>query len=164
MNHKKYLTDDEYNALLTKIQETQGRDSLLFGLLLVTGARASEVLKLEVGDIDVNGSKVFLRGLKGSLDRDMPLPPWLMGRLVEYVGSRRGRVFDIGYRRLYDIWLGFRVCSKKIHALRHTYAVRGYRRSKDIRLIQGALGHRWLSTTMIYQTYEHSVEERRALL
>ena len=33
---------------------------------------------------------------------------------------------------------------------RHTYATELYRSSKDIRLVQKALGHASLSTTMIY--------------
>jgi integrase/recombinase XerD len=36
------------------------------------------------------------------------------------------------------------------HMLRHTYATELYRATKDIRLVQKALGHASLSTTMIY--------------
>lgn len=36
------------------------------------------------------------------------------------------------------------------HTLRHTYATDLYRQTKDIRLVQKALGHADLSTTMIY--------------
>jgi len=36
------------------------------------------------------------------------------------------------------------------HMLRHTYATELYRQNKDIRLVQKALGHASLSTTMIY--------------
>jgi integrase/recombinase XerD len=36
------------------------------------------------------------------------------------------------------------------HMCRHTYATELYRASKDIRLVQKALGHASLSTTMIY--------------
>jgi integrase/recombinase XerD len=36
------------------------------------------------------------------------------------------------------------------HMLRHTYATELYRETKDIRLVQKALGHASLTTTMIY--------------
>jgi integrase/recombinase XerD len=36
------------------------------------------------------------------------------------------------------------------HMLRHTYATELYRQTKDIRLVQKALGHENLATTMIY--------------
>lgn len=162
MNHQKFLTEDEYSVLWSKIQNTDSRESLLFGLLLVTGARCGEILRLDVADINKDDTAVFIRGSKGSLDRTMPLQPWLFDRLIRYVGQRRGRVFDIGYRRLNYLWRDFRPSPKRLHSLRHTFAVRGYRRTKDIRLIQGCLGHKWLSTTMIYQTAINSVEERRA--
>jgi integrase/recombinase XerD len=42
--------------------------------------------------------------------------------------------------------------AKDVHLpmLRHTYATELYRQSKDIRLVQKALGHASLATTMIY--------------
>ena len=45
---------------------------------------------------------------------------------------------------------------KKPHALRHTFAMDLYRETKNIRLVQKALGHSDLSTTMIYT---HIVDE-----
>jgi site-specific recombinase XerD len=45
------------------------------------------------------------------------------------------------------------------HTLRHTFATRLYRETKNIRLVQKALGHSDLSTTMIYT---HIVDEELA--
>ena len=42
------------------------------------------------------------------------------------------------------------------HTLRHTFATRLYRETSTIRMVQKALGHSDLSTTMIYT---HVVEE-----
>ena len=41
-------------------------------------------------------------------------------------------------------------CGKSVHALRHSYAVEYYRRSRDLRGLQKQLGHASIQTTTIY--------------
>jgi site-specific recombinase XerD len=52
--------------------------------------------------------------------------------------KRRGRKAGLGHKDVHP------------HMLRHTFATELYRQTKDIRLVQKALGHAGLSTTMIY--------------
>ena len=46
--------------------------------------------------------------------------------------------------------LGLYESGKSVHALRHSYAVHLYRRSRDLRAIQKQLGHASIQTTQIY--------------
>jgi integrase len=168
MNHRKYLNDEEFGVLFSKIRSDVSRDSTIIGLILVTGGRASEILNLRVRDVDFHGCVVLLRGLKGSFDREMPVQGWLLERILGEVMrselSQDALVFDITYRRLYDIWLKFRNVEKGLHSLRHTFAVRLYRRSKDLLLVQGSLGHKDIKNTMVYQAAINSVDERKLFL
>ena len=52
--------------------------------------------------------------------------------------KRRGQKAGLGHKDVHP------------HMLRHTFATELYRQTKDIRLVQKALGHADLSTTMIY--------------
>jgi integrase/recombinase XerC len=53
---------------------------------------------------------------------------------------------------------------KKLHGLRHTFAIRLYKKTKDIRLVQVALGHRNITNTMVYADYAYSQQELRKLI
>jgi len=75
-----------------------------------------------------------------------------------------GSLFPISYHRLYQIWHQYRPVAKKFHSLRHTFAIRLYRKTKDLRLVQVALGHRNITNTMIYADYIYSQQELRKLI
>ena len=73
-------------------------------------------------------------------------------------------LFPISYPRLVQIWQHYRPVHKKFHSLRHTFAIELYKKTKDIRLLQMALGHRNIANTMIYADYVYSQTELRRLL
>ena len=135
-------------------------------LALRTGARAQELLNLTVADLNHHDQTVFLHGIKGSNDRELPLEPALFARLAAFTEERSSSesIFPIGYHRLRQIWDWYRPVPKKFHSLRHTFAIRLYRKTKDIRLLQVALGHRNITNTMIYADYAYSQEELRKLI
>ncbi len=166
LNRNKYLLDPEYDRLTTIIDSFIDRDPrncLLISLALQTGARAQEILNLTASDLNDHDQTVLISGIKGSNDRELPLRPGF------YISLRRqlpkeGRLFPITYDRLYQIWNLYRPVPKKFHALRHTFAIRLYRKTKDIRLVQVALGHRNITNTMIYADYVYSQQELRKLI
>jgi integrase/recombinase XerC len=132
---------------------------------LRTGARAQELLNLQKADLNAYDESVFIRGLKGSNDREIPLPSELFKRLQSYADSQPGTgLFPISYHRLYQIWELYRPIPKKFHALRHTFAIELYQKTKDLRLVQVALGHRNITNTMIYADYVYSQQELRKLI
>ncbi len=174
INKNKYLLEPEVLKLETllenSVDQNEGenlRDTLLLWLGLKTGARATEILLLRKNDLNTYDKTVFIRGIKGSNDRELPLNKWLFDRLNAYsetLTHTQGDLFPIGYHRLRQIWEWYRPAPKKLHALRHTFAIRLYQKTKDLRLVQVALGHRNITNTMVYADYVYSQQELRKLI
>lgn len=162
----KYLLDDEYRRLediTSRFMTTNERDCLLLKLAMATGARASELLNVRKSDLVDNS--VYIRGLKGSNDRELPLKRPLYQKLQRYAARVEGELlFPIGYRQLCHIWHHYRPVKKKFHALRHSFAIRIFRKTKNIHIVKTALGHKSLLNTQIYMDYVYSQTElRRAI-
>lgn len=175
LNKNKYLAPpelDHLTYLLRNHLENDPKGCILLLLALHTGARAKELLNLTPSDIDDHHETVYIRGLKGSNDREIPLPDWLFSHLKKYIAvkdaqvgfKKTERIFPFTYNRLLQIWHLYRPVPKKFHALRHTFAIQLYKKTKDIRLLQVALGHRNITNTMIYADYVYSQQELRRLI
>lgn len=168
LNKNKYLLDPELERLehvLNSFFDEDERNCLILSLALRTGARVQELLNLTKLDINPHDKTVFIRGIKGSNDREIPLPTPLFDRLVNYSKKQPSeKLFTISYNRLRQIWEMYRPVHKKLHSLRHTFAIRLYKKTKDIRLVQVALGHRNITNTMIYADYVYSQQELRRLI
>jgi len=168
LNKNKYLLEPEVerlNYILNSFKDKDARNCTLLWVLLHSGARAQEILNLRPEDLNTFDQSVFIRGIKGSNDREIPMPGWLFARLEKEAGrSLGGTIFPITYNRLRQIWDLFRPVHKKLHGLRHTFAIRLYQKTKDIRLVQVALGHRNITNTMIYADYAYSQQELRKLI
>lgn len=168
INKNKYLLEPEYEhleLLLKRYILKDTRNCLLIYLAMHTGARATELLSIHKDDLNVYDQSVFIHGIKGSNDREIPLPSWLFDTLENYSAKcPSDRIFDISYHRLRQIWDHYRPVKKKFHCLRHTFAIRLYKKIKDIRLLQIALGHRNITNTMIYADFVYSQNEMRKLI
>jgi integrase len=168
INKNKYLLEPEWerlNSILTSFKDRDSRNCTMLWLLLHTGARAQEALNVRSDDLNTFDQTVFIRGIKGSNDRELPVASWLFQRLIHEAGvSGAPEVFPITYNRLRQIWGLYRPVHKKLHALRHTFAIRLYHKTKDLRLVQVALGHRNITNTMVYADYAYSQQELRKLI
>jgi len=167
LNKSKYLLrseEEELKRVLKLFEERDKRDTVLIELALATGARASEILAITGKDLEAENQTVFIKGIKGSNDREIPLKSRLYTRLERLNSGPDVRLFKISYPRLVQIWLSFRPCNKKFHSLRHTFALNLYKKTKDIRLVQVALGHRSIQNTMIYADYVYTTNELRKLI
>lgn len=167
LNRSKYLDESEYESLIKTLPffEESSRNRLLVELGLATGARAQELLNLSRADVYVPNKSVLIKGLKGSNDREIPLSDDLFRRLMVYIHSLSGdRLFPVSYHTLYRLWDEVRPCKKTFHSLRHTFALNLYKKHRDIRLVQLALGHRNIQNTEIYMTFVYSTEEMRRLV
>ncbi len=163
----KYLLPEEIQALeelCQRLRKSDLRNSTMFLMMLQTGCRPSELLNVQWSDVFFESGEVLIRTLKGGRDRVVPLSDDLVSRLRE-IGRGIGPVFRIGYRRFVAIWDEYRPVKKKLHALRHTFAVRLYRDSgSDMKLVQRALGHKNIATTWIYLDMEMDKTKLREAL
>lgn len=168
LNKNKFLLAPEIEQLRKTIDDTiwtSRRDAFLILLGLETGARAKELLGIEIRDLNTHEETVFIRGLKGSNDREIPLKPKVFRHLLKLAqASKSGRVFEIGYHRLRQIWVEYRPVEKPFHCLRHTFAIELYKKHRDLRLVQVALGHRNIQNTIVYADYVFQTEELRRML
>ena len=168
INKNKYLSDPEYEKLellLKRYIFSEKRNCLALLIALHTGARAQEILNMQVEDLDLFNQSIFIKGIKGSNDREIPLQPWIFEALEDYSKTLKGPdIFPISYHRLRQIWTDYRPVEKKFHCLRHTFAIRLYKKVKDLRLLQVALGHRNITNTMVYADYVYSQSEMKKLI
>jgi integrase/recombinase XerD len=138
------------------------RDRALFSFLLGTGARLGSALALEVADVDLVAGTATLRELKGGGSMTVYLRAELVALLTAAVGDRRrGPVFagrDGGHlsprhvRRRFEGWLAKAGVRGRYspHSCRHAFALGLYERTGDVLVVQAALGHRAISSTLVY--------------
>ncbi len=161
----KYLSEQETQELfriLELIRPRNTRDVLLIELALTCGAREGELVKLTREDLDQHKKSVFIsQPGKGSNKREIPLPNALFDRLWSYAEKINGPIFPISTSRVRQVWGDIRPVKKSFHKLRHTFARNLYARTKDIRLVQMALGHRSITNTMIYTAIDYEADQMR---
>lgn len=166
----KYLSDSEFkelNRIINQYMDTNPRDCLLLKFAITMGARAQEILNVRIKDL-ADGS-VYIETLKKGVPRELPVNKKFYKQLMKYIAPRRddpgARVFPISYQRLDQIWRHYRPVEKKFHSLRHSFAIRLYKKTKDIHLLKYSLGHKSLINTQIYMDYFYTQSElRKAML
>lgn len=160
------MSEEECRRLLEVLAAGKGeaarRDRVLFGLMLATGVRIGSALGLDVPDVDFGEGVLRLRSVKGGGELVAYLPAGLVEGMRELVAGRvRGALFRgrdgkrLGARQVHRRLVGW--CEraglgKRVspHGLRHTFAQRLYERSGDVLLVQAALGHRSIMSTVVY--------------
>lgn len=127
------------------------------------GLRVSEVVNLEITDIDSKRMVVHVKGAKGKKDRYVPLPESLLPKLREYYRAYNPKKFLLegqygGAYAKSSLQQVFKKAMNKagikkqigIHGLRHSYATHLLESGADMRFIQELLGHNSIKTTQIY--------------
>ena len=163
-----HLSVDEMSRLLDAPDATTPlgrRDRAILELFYASGIRLSELVALDLEDMDLSGRMVRVMG-KGRKERLVPfnqkaaaaLRSWLKDRVALtrgdalFVNARGGRLTGRSVQRLVARYV--RSCSTRFgispHALRHSFATHLLQAGADLRAIQELLGHVRLSTTQRY--------------
>lgn len=158
---QKYLLPPELEALKAMLSRDMSRNGLMFKAYLKTGARAEELLATTKADISADS--IYIHGLKHSYDREIPVDPKFAADLIS-LAPNGGRIFDISYSRLVQLWAFYRPVEKSVKSLRHTFAVELYKKTRDIRLVQMALGHKNINNTLVYAALVDGQEKLREAL
>jgi integrase/recombinase XerD len=156
------LSVEEVGQLLQAAKP--GRERVLLQTAYACGLRISELLNLQVTDIDSARMVVNVRQGKGAKDRQVPLSARLLGELRQWwcVHRRRPWLF-CGARKAEPVSTSYvqRLCQEIVaraklkkpatmHTLRHSYATHMLEAGVDVVTLQKILGHRSLSTTATY--------------
>lgn len=147
------------------------RDRAIMETLYSTGIRVSELVALNMDDVDFLGEVVHVRG-KGKKERIAPIATSALQVIQHYMEFRNKRArsnpnFDSkvlfvnkhgrrlstrSVRRKMDKYLKMAGLDPNIspHTLRHSFATHMLNNGADLRSVQELLGHQSLSTTQVY--------------
>jgi integrase/recombinase XerC len=147
------------------------RDRAIMETLYSTGIRVSELVALNMDDIDFLGEVVHVRG-KGKKERIAPIGSSALQVIQHYmefrskraqsnpnfdskvlfVNKHGGRLSTRSVRRKMDKYLKMAGLDPQIspHTLRHSFATHMLNNGADLRSVQELLGHQSLSTTQVY--------------
>lgn len=146
------------------------RDRAMLETLYSTGIRVSELVGINISDIDEAGQALIVRG-KGRKERIVPLGSHAIAAIGHCLSMRRtsvGNPLDPG-GPLFVNKQGTRISTRSIrrkvskyldevgldpsispHTLRHSFATHLLDNGADLRAVQELLGHQSLSTTQVY--------------
>ncbi len=152
------------------------RDRAVLETLYSTGCRISELVSLDLKDVDLKNRMARVTG-KGSKERNVFLGEAAVDALRQYmtlrplherrstvqaemgekgrplfINQRAGRITDRGVRFILGEYLARANLGKRVtpHTFRHSFATHLLDRGADIRAVQELLGHASLSTTQVY--------------
>lgn len=146
------------------------RDRAMMELLLSSGIRVTELINLDITDVDFNDLSIHIREGKGSKERHsyitpvcaMHLKTYLMQRLDDGPAlflslKRKERMTTSGIRKiLKEIEKKSKVRDVHPHRFRRTFATNLAKRGMDVQTIARLMGHSSIQTTMIYVTLDDS--------
>lgn len=162
----KFLSETEAVTLMESPKgktEADKRDRAMFETLYSAGLRVSELVALDVDNVDLISNLVKAFG-KGKKERLVPIGDKAVEAIKEYLDSRMsnnralflnsrgGRLTDRSVRNIINKHLLSTSVHMNVspHMLRHSFATHLLNRGADLRSVQELLGHVNLSTTQIY--------------
>lgn len=170
-SYPEILTNKEVELFLEQpkcVDEKGFRDHAMLELLYATGIRVSELINLDVDDLNLPAGLVVCRS-KGK-ERSIPLYPGAVKALQDYVLHIRDRIITSDEERALFVnmngermtrqgfWKIIKYYQEKAeikkditpHTLRHSFAAHLLENGADLHSIQEMLGHADISSTQIY--------------
>jgi site-specific recombinase XerD len=168
------MNPGEVRGLLSVIENP--RDKAMVLMLLRTGLRVGELLKLKVDDLNLETQTIFIsEGAKNGVDRVVhisddardALVMWLEERdsnkeCLFYAAGRAGFT-DGGVRAMFRKYLAKANLSNKrysLHSLRHTFASDLLNAGMEPEFLQLLLGHKCIESTYRYARLTDKTRER----
>jgi len=167
----KHLDISQVEALMAAPDTTTllgSRDRAIFETIYSAGLRVSELVALNIEDLDEFGEALRIRG-KGKKERIGPLGSKALEAIDNYLAirartfgrsksgplfvSKSGkRISPRTVRRKLERYLLAAGIDARVspHALRHSFATHMLNAGADLRSLQEMLGHESLSTTQVY--------------
>lgn len=168
------LTSKEVELLLDQPQciDAKGyRDKAMLELLYATGIRVTELIDLNIGDVNLNAGVV--RCQSRNRERFIPLYPAAVKAVSEYITLVRPQMIatpdeqslfvNVSGERMsrQGFWKIIKFYQKKAgiekditpHTLRHSFAAHLLENGADIHAIQEMLGHADISSTQVYSHF-----------
>ncbi|MDK2801487.1 MAG: integrase/recombinase XerD [Clostridiales bacterium] len=154
------------------------RDKAMLELLYATGIRVSELIHLDINDI--NFEMGFIKCNKGNKERIIPLGTMAISALEDYINKSRTmmiqnpsekalfvncngqRLTRQGFWKIIKLYKNQAKINKEItpHTLRHSFAAHLLENGADLKSIQEMLGHSDISSTQIYaQLTKNKIKE-----
>ena len=161
------LSADDVGKLLAQPNPQEplgGRDQAMLELLYATGLRVSELISLQMQQINFDGNFLTVKV------RAVPFGQWARQKLLTYIGADRRRLLKgkssvfvfinrsgrpLTRQGFWKLIRGYALASgieKRVtpHTLRHSFATHLLEGGADLRSVQSMLGHADISTTQIY--------------
>ena len=154
--------DVEKMKVCASLTRNGKRDRALIEFLMSTGCRVSEVVELDLDNVDFRKGECIVHG-KGNKDRKVYLTDVCIEYLKEYLTNRKKQSDILFTNRNGDRWSKqsiekiiktiaqmAEVKNAHPHRFRRTFATNALNRGMPVQHLQKILGHKSLDTTMIY--------------
>ena len=169
------LSSEEVEMLLDqpKNSDLKGtRDKAMLEFAYATGMRVSEIIDLDLDDVNIKEGYVTCKA--GKKKRNIPLGSMSLKALVDYIQHSRtilvkdekeralfinvngGRLTRQGFWKIVKFYKEQANIGKDItpHILRHSFATHLLQNGADIKAIQTMLGHSDISSTQVYMQFQ----------
>ena len=143
------------------------RDRAILELMYSSGLRLTELINLDLNDIDFSDALITVTG-KGKKTRTIPVGKYALQALKKWF-KKRDEMVNVDEKAMFVSRRGKRISARNIqqrlkqwaikqglanhvhpHMLRHSFASHLLESSGDLRAIQELLGHADISTTQVY--------------
>ncbi len=171
------LTAQEVELLLDQPKDVDlkgTRDKAMLEFAYATGMRVTEIISLDIDDVNLEESFVICRN--GSKQRNIPLGSMSLKALKEYVEDARPiliknenekalfvningtRLTRQGFWKIIKYYKEQAHITKDItpHVLRHSFATHLLQNGADLKAIQTMLGHSDITSTQVYMQFQDS--------
>lgn len=182
-----YVSKAEVERFFRAIPEENIRDRLLFDLIYRFGLRRREASLIEVDDVSLENETIWVRRLKRGISAGyrlhprtlallhayLPLRDWGANRFLFQSPNRRAKALSPSF--IYQRFRAYATAAelpenrRHVHVFRHSIAVHFMNEGLDSSDVKDWLGHRSLTSTMIYaqvtnkrrdQTYSRLIQSQ----